>query len=68
MSAKTEHALADTGLPDRELRAWFAGWEEGYFIRAGVDQEIRRMVASTRADATVEQILDLWEHSRLGAE
>lgn len=68
MNAMTEQVIAGTGLTERDLCAWFASWEEAYFIRAGVDREIRRMVTSTRADATVEQILDLWEHARMEAE
>lgn len=68
MNAMTEQVIAGTCLTGRDLRAWFAGWEEAYFIRAGVDRAINRMVTSTRADATVEQILDLWEHTRMEAE
>lgn len=57
--------VAHTGMTEQELRAWFAGWEDAYFLRAGADAETRRMVAETRSDATVAQILDLWERTRL---
>lgn len=66
--AATDQTIADTGLTELELRAWFAGWEEAYFIRSGAPEETRRMVASTRGEATMEQILDLWEQTRLEAE
>lgn len=66
--AATDQTIADTGLTELELRAWFAGWEEAYFIRSGAPEETRRMVASTRGEATMEQILDLWEQTRLEAQ
>lgn len=65
--AATDQTVADTGLTEHELRAWFAGWEEAYFLRSGASEETRGMVASTRAEATMEQIVDLWEQTRLEA-
>lgn len=64
---ETEQTIAHTGMTEQELRAWFAGWEDAYFLRAGADEETRRMVAGTRSDATVAQILELWEQTRLEA-